>query len=204
MQTIELNAEIRSGFGKSAVKKLRRNGRVPANYYIHGENNVSLVLDTVELHKVLSGKHGILDLKVGKKKLKCIIRDIQIQPVTGEFVHVDFMGVRLTEKMVANVPIQLIGLSLKVRDAGARIQQELHELSVECLPVNLPHLIEVDISNMEPDTSILVKDLEVPNVTILTESSLAIALAKMPSRTATGAEEVTAESAADTDKEAAE
>lgn len=184
MQTIELNAEVRTGLGKSAAKKLRRSGKVPANYYIHGENNISLVLDSMELGKIISGKHGILDLKIGRKKVKCVIRDVQVQPVTGEFLHIDLMGVRMTEKMNANVPVQLIGVASKVRDAGARIQQELHELNIECLPANLPHAIEIDISNMEAETSILVSELQVPNVTILTEGSLAVVVAKMPARTA--------------------
>jgi len=204
MQTIELNAEVRTGLGKSAVKKLRRSGKVPANYYIHGENSVSLVLDTAELTKVISGKHGILDVKIGRKKMKCVIRDVQVQPVTGEFLHIDLMGVRMTEKMNANVPVQLIGVSIKVRDAGARIHQELHELNIECLPANLPHVIEVDVTNMEPDTSILVSELQVPDVTILTEGSLAVVVAKMPARVAEGAEAGAAEGEKASDAEVSE
>ena len=91
-----------------------------------------------------------------------------------------------------HVPVQLIGSAPQVRDAGGRIQQELHELSVECLAKNLPDSIEVDVSDMELDSSILVKDLDLPNITILTEGSLAIVLAKIPTRMA-GPEEVSEE-----------
>lgn len=191
MQNTVLSAVSRKEHGKSAAKKIRREGKVPANFYFHGEKNQSLILDALEVNKMLASSHAILDLKIGKSRTnrKCIVREVQLDPLTGALLHLDLMGVKMTEKMAANVPVHLIGVAQEVRDQGGSVQQELHELHVECLPSDLPEVIEVDITGLKVGSHILVSDLEIPNVTILAEEDTAVAIAKI--KGAASAEEET-------------
>jgi large subunit ribosomal protein L25 len=169
METPILNAELRTDLGKGYAKKLRRDGKVPANFYFHGEKNRHLVLNTIEIKKFLSSRHNIIDLKVPKvaKTLKCLVREVQYEPVRGSILHVDLMGVKLTEKIVVDIPIILKGIPKGVRDEGGIIHQELRELHIECLAKDLPEVIEIEISDLVVGNSFLVRQLSLPNITIL-------------------------------------
>jgi len=179
MQGVKLNAELRSTKGKSAAKKLRQEGKVPANFYLHGEENVSLTLNKAEMEKLLSARHAVIDLAIAKKSVRrCIIREVQYDPLSSELIHVDFMGIKASERMVSIVPVITVGTSLAVRDAGGRVSLNVHELQVECLPKDLPEVIELDVSNLHPGDNILAGDIKIPNVSILLDGDVAIVTAK--------------------------
>ncbi|MCI0512272.1 50S ribosomal protein L25 [candidate division KSB1 bacterium] len=181
MQKNILTAEIRTKIGKSETQKIRRAGKVLANYYFHGEKNKHLVLNKTEIQKIIGSRHGILDLQVGETTAtkKCVIREIQYHPITGDILHVDFMGVKLTEKISVSVPVHLTGSAPGVREGGGTLQVGVRELRIECLTKDLPEIVNVDISNLQVDQSILVKDLQIPHVTIMTDPEQAVVSIKI-------------------------
>jgi len=170
MSELVLNAEKRESFSKGISRGLRREGRVPAIYYMHGEVPVALSVDAKEFKKILHADSSIVDVALSpKKKLKTVIRDIQWHPVTGYPLHVDFMGVKMTEKVTVDVTIHLTGTATGVKNGGGLLQQQLREISVECLPADIPEHLEVDVSELDLNQSVLVGDLELGNVKVLNE-----------------------------------
>lgn len=193
MQDLIINAEIRSKTGKSYAKKIRRAGKIPGIFYIHGKKNVPLILEERELHKILSSEHSLIKLMINKRAQRCVIRDVQYDPVTGNLFHVDLMGVVAKEKMVAAVPIYLFGTPIGVKEEGGVLHQDMRDIEVECLPANLPHTVEIDVSNLHNDEAIYVRDVSMPNVTILTEEDRLIASVKLPRVAKTEVEKIPSE-----------
>ncbi|MBN1352273.1 50S ribosomal protein L25 [candidate division KSB1 bacterium] len=174
MQDSQLAATMRKETGKS-IKKLRRQGKIPGIFYIHGQKNILLQVEEQAFRKLISSEHAIIDLLVGKKTHKCLIREIQFDPITGNVLHVDFMGVSAKEKITATVPVHLTGTPIGVKAEGAVLHQDMREIEVECLPADLPQSIELEVSHLHTDDSLFVRDLSIPNVTIVSDSERIVA-----------------------------
>jgi large subunit ribosomal protein L25 len=173
MDNIELTAHNRDLMGKK-VRFLRRKGITPVSLYGHGIESTSLQIETPALKKALAqaGKTSIIYLKVGsaKRQHMAIVRGIQRDPVKGELLHVDFYQVRMDQKLKIQVPLVLMGKAPAVKELGGILVQEMNSVEVECLPANMCHSIELDISNLvNLDQALHVKDLKVgEGITIVT------------------------------------
>lgn len=164
-----LNVEVRKETGKQIAKRIRRAGKVPGIYYIHGENPVPFSVDAKELRLALTHKSSILDVNLGQAEpAKCIIREVQWHPVHSVPMHVDLMGVRLTEEVTIEVPVQLVGAAPGVKDGGT-LQQILRSLEIQCLPLDIPETINVDVSNLNIHDAIYVRDLKYEKIEILND-----------------------------------
>ncbi|MCL4707253.1 50S ribosomal protein L25 [bacterium] len=164
-----LNVEVRNETGKQIAKRIRRDGKVPGIYYIHGENPISFSVDAKELRTALTHKSSILDVNLGQAEpAKCIIREVQWHPVSGVPLHVDLMGVRLTEEVTVEVPILLVGSAAGAKDGGT-LQQILRTLEIKCLPLDIPETINVDVSNLNIHDAIYVRDLKYEKIEILND-----------------------------------
>jgi len=175
MSESTLNAQKREAITKSETKALRRGGRVPAIYYFHGEESTPLSIDEKELRAVLKTDSTIIELAFnGKEKSKCVVRDIQWDPVSSKPMHVDFLGIKMTERITMEIPITLVGTASGVKNEGGVMQQLLREIEVEALPADLPEHIEVDVSELAIGDAIHVSDLKIDNVEILNEPEQSI------------------------------
>ncbi len=163
-----LHAEIREITGKEIAKKLRKQGKVPGVFYTHGEDPVPIVLDEQDSIKLLNSESGLIDFQIGKKrKRKAIIKDVQTDPLKQTLLHIDVLGVRLEEKITVAVPIHIIGEAMGVKQQGGILHQYLRELQVECLPLDIPERITVDVSSLNIGDAIMVRTLSLENVQIL-------------------------------------
>ncbi|MFA5932659.1 MAG: 50S ribosomal protein L25 [Microgenomates group bacterium] len=174
MTRISLKATEREIFGKK-VNALRKSGVLPGHVFGKGldTENVSVkAVDFIKAYKE-AGETGLIDLKIGDDKVRpVLIRQVQVDPVRGEMLNIDFYQVNLKEKTTVNVPINLIGEEPELVHAGeAVVIQPMMEVEVEALPDDLPENIEVDITSLKViDDAITVADLPVPEgVTILAE-----------------------------------
>lgn len=152
MNRIPLKAEERKILGKK-VKNLRRQGIIPAHVFgkkIATEHVSVKALDFIKVYKE-AGETGLVDLKIGEEKVKpVLIRQVQVDPVRGEMLNIDFYQVNLLEKTKVNVPIILIGEEPEIIHTGeAVIIQPMMEIEVEALPTDLPENIEVDITTLK-------------------------------------------------------
>ena len=189
-----LNARLRDTRGKSAARTLRRSGEVPGVIYGHGDETRPLVLNALELEKLLhtiSVENTIIELSVGGSKTSALIREVQYHPSKPLVLHVDFLQVHAGEKLHLVVPVRIGGNPVGVRDEGGVLQEVLHDLSVECLPRDIPEAIEVDVTNLGVGESIHVRDISIPNVRILNDGDLVICAVTHPTTAAvdTGTED---------------
>ncbi len=178
MENIVIEASPRTVKGKR-VKAMRRSGLLPAVMYGVGMEPQMLELPAHETEKILQNVSGstLIDLKVGKKTHKVLIREIQREVISRKPIHLDFLEVAMDVAIRAIVPIELVGEAPAVRELGGVLVAGLNEIEVEALPSDLPDRITVDISGLKTvDDSLTVGDLIIgEGVTVLTEADEAIA-----------------------------
>ena len=172
MDQIELETTNREILGKK-VRFLRRQGITPLHVFGHGIESVALQCATANLRRVLAeaGKTGLISLKLDNEKRprNVMVREVQIEPLTGGLLHVDFYEVRMAEKVKVEVPVILVGEAPALKSKENMLVHELSTLTVECLPAKMPTSIELDLSSLtEPGQVMRVKDIELDKeVTVL-------------------------------------
>jgi len=173
-EQVELAAEKRTMIGKQ-VKQLRRQGWVPGIMYGHDFDPVPLQFEERSLRQVLSSVGGsqLVGVKIegNKQPEMALIRDVQRDPIRGNFLHVDFYRVKMTERLTAEVPLVITGGSPVIEAREGILLQGITSIEVECLPGDLVDAIEVDLSDLvEIDQGIYVRDLAVPTgIDVLTD-----------------------------------
>ncbi len=184
MAEITLNVEKRDKVGKQISKQIRRRDKVPGIFYMHGEDSIPVAVDSKQLFNAIRTEGSIVDLSFdnGEKK-KCVIREVQWHPIHVRPIHVDFMGIKLTEKIQVEVPIHLTGSAVGVKLHGGILQHILRELPIECLPTDIPPHIDVDISNLEIGQAVRVENLKLQNIKVLLDPAQAIAVVVPPKLT---------------------
>src|SRR5262249_1207199 len=126
------------------------------------------------------GGNPIVNLSVAGRDYTALIRAVQFDPISHNVVHLDFQHISLTETIEVRVGLRLIGLPVGVKDGGGILEHSLRELEVRCLPTAIPPSIDVDVSALNIADSIHVRDLSVPDVTILTDPNATIATCVPP------------------------
>ena len=160
-----LTASVREETGKGTAHKLRSAGQLPAVLY--GKDNLVITLNTREVQKFLAAygtsQLAQVNLVKGKKfsKRPVLIKEVQVDPVKGDLLHVDLYEVSMDTKVTVSVPIVLVGQEERQND-GALVDQLLYEVEVSCLPTEIPKRIEVDVSKLAMHQSIAVKDITPP------------------------------------------
>ncbi len=164
MEKVVLKASKRDVSGKH-VKAMRREGKLPAVIYGRHTEPIKISLEAHNANLVLGkvGSSTLVTIDVDGKEYPALVRERQRNYIKGNLIHVDFLAVSLTEKIKAEIRIELTGVSGAVKDQNAVLVPGLHTLSVECLPTDLPDRIIVDISPLEkPGDGIHVRDVTVP------------------------------------------
>ncbi|MFC2004434.1 50S ribosomal protein L25 [Chloroflexota bacterium] len=180
MGQIELEVASREILGKK-VSFLRRQGITPVHIFGHGIQSVALQCDTAKLQRVLAeaGKTRLIGLKLGNEKRprNVVVREVQIEPLTGKMLHVDFYQVKMAEMMKVDVPVVLTGEAPALKLKENSLVQELSTLAVECLPAKIPTSVELDISSLtEPEQAMRVKDIELDKeINVLNDPELVVA-----------------------------
>jgi len=163
MEKIKIAVEHRKILGKK-VKKLRREGLLPANIFGKGLKSKAVQVQGKDFQKVFkeAGETGVVEVKLKDETYTSLIHNIQRDPVSDKITHVDFHKVNLKEKITANVPVKLVGEAPAEKSGAGLILQTINEIEVDSLPADIPHEIEADISNLsEVGQSIHVKDLKI-------------------------------------------
>ncbi|MEP7060672.1 MAG: 50S ribosomal protein L25, partial [Actinomycetota bacterium] len=173
----KLVAERRDGAGKGVARKLRAAGRVPGVLYGHGEDPVSLSVNSRELlHLFLhgGGSNALIGLEIDGSSHLAIPREVQRDHIRGSFIHIDFLAVSRDERIKVTVEVTEFGEAEGVK-AGGVVEHHLREVEVECLPGDVPERIEVEITTMALGDMLHVRDLTSPNgVEILTDPDTAV------------------------------
>lgn len=180
-----LNAQVRAERGKNEMRRLRREGLVPAVLYGHGDTNQALVVRAQELDKLLASvavENTIIDLSVdGGAPTPILVREIQQHATKPHILHIDFFQIRAGEKIQLDIPIRLHGTPVGVRESGGVLQEVLRELRVECFPRDIPEAVDLEIGDLAIGDVIHVRDVSLPKAEILNDEDLVIATVAAPS-----------------------
>jgi len=163
---LSLSSKIRTESGRK-TNSLRKAEKIPAVVYGPGVKNASIEVDYKEFQKVFkqTGESSLIELSVEGEKTKrpVLIHEIQLDPVTDKFLHVDFFQASLEEEVEVKISLVFEGESLAVKELGGTLVKNISEIEIKALPQNLPHEIRVSIEGLKNfGDHILVKDLVLP------------------------------------------
>lgn len=180
----QISATTREVVGKK-VKTLRQEGQLPVVLYGNTKENLHLTVDAKTFGKVydVAGSSTLVDLDIaGKQPVKVLIHDVQMDPMTGQYLHADLFQVKLDEKIQTEIPLTFVGESAAVKDLGGNLLTPKTVVNVEAFPQDLVAEIEVDISSLATfDDKLTVASIKAPKgVTILDDAEEAIAVVTEP------------------------
>lgn len=159
MKNFELAGELRADYGKKAAKALRKQELVPCNLYGCGEN-ITFTVNVNDVRKLIyTPDTQVVNLTIGKKKLNCVVKELQFHPVKEQLLHIDFLAVDENKPVVVEVPVQLTGLAEGVK-AGGKLSLEMRKLKVRAIYTNLPDRVVIDVTNLQLGKRIQVADLK--------------------------------------------
>jgi large subunit ribosomal protein L25 len=158
---------------------LKKAGEIPAVFYGAGKNSTSISIPIIEFKKTWreAGESSAVKIALDGVNVDVLIYDVQVHPVTGEPIHVDFLVIDMNKKIKVKVPLEYIGASNAVKNGLGNLVKVLHEIEIEALPKDLPHNLPVDISKLETvQDQIFVSDIKLPaGVSVITNGHEVVA-----------------------------
>ena len=174
---LALNAKVRDI--KENLDKLRAAGDLPAVFYGMGNETTSISISKIDFKKIwrAAGESSTVKITTPKGVYDALIHDVQVNPVTDEPIHVDFLVIDMNKAIKVEVPLEFSGISEAVKSGLGTLVKVLHEVEVEALPKDLPHNFIIDISSLVGlDSQILVSDIPLPKgVKMITKTEEVVA-----------------------------
>ena len=176
----KLNVNIRDEKGTSSARRIRLKDQVPAVLYHSGLDALSLSIDKKELYKALNTGQVIFEVTVKDENQFVLVKDVQYHPVNDNIMHIDFQKVKEDEKISLEVPLRIEGEAEGVK-AGGILVQIVSTITVQCKPTTVPEALIIDVTNLELNSSLSVKDIELAaDVEIITAEDLAVVSIQEP------------------------
>ncbi len=170
-QTFSLTVSPREGTGRSASRRLRKQGRIPAILYGKHTPPMKLSVDAPEfsrLAKSIGDNAALIELTGAKEQALSILQEVQRDAITDLYLHVNLHEVKADEKMEINVPVHTSGESTGVKNEAGVLEATSHTLRIRCLPKDLPAFIDVDVTELHVGQTIHIRELKgVPGVVFL-------------------------------------
>jgi large subunit ribosomal protein L25 len=165
---VKLKAEPRPNVGRSAVRKLKARGVIPAIIYGGKDKPMPLQLAARDINAMMShaaGENILVELEIAGETSNrtALVQEVQHSPVGGDILHVDFHAISMDETIQAEVPLEPVGTPNGVKNFGGLLEQSLRVLTLECLPRDLPDRITVDVSQLNIGDSIHVREIQLPS-----------------------------------------
>ncbi|HVR36342.1 MAG TPA: 50S ribosomal protein L25 [Methylomirabilota bacterium] len=168
MKSVSLTAFPRTVLRRNALKKLRRDGRVPAVIYGSRTQPQSLEVKLKDIANLIhhsASENLLIDLKIegsDNGNRLALVQQVQHDPLTAKVLHVDFHEVAETEHVTIMVPVETLGEAVGVKVGGGVLEHVLFKVRVRALPKDLPEVITVDVTNLTVGQTLHVEDLPVP------------------------------------------
>lgn len=175
MQVESINVKNRDPHGTRTARRLRKAGQVPGIMYGHGQPPQAISVDEKSLERLVSRGTHVVNIEMDGRTESCLLRDVQFDHVGTNPVHVDFSRIDLNERVTVKVPLELRGHA-KGQNEGGTVTQVIVDLEVECLAMNIPQTIRVNIADLGVNQFIHVKELVLPEgVTTRIDGELIVA-----------------------------
>ncbi len=188
MKEFALAGNIREEFGKKAAKNLRKQELVPCNLYGNGEN-LTFSVNVADVRKLIyTPDTQVVDLTVGKKHCKAVVKELQFHPVTEALLHIDLLEVNDKKPVVVEIPVQLEGHAEGVK-AGGKLQLVTRKLKVKGIYTNLPDRIVIDVTALGLGKKLQVADLKFDNIKFTNSPTQIVAQVKATRQSAQAAAE---------------
>lgn len=165
MKTIAISGSPRENVGKRDAKELRYEGKVPAVLYGGPEQQHLAIVATEFKEAIFTPEVSFIELTVGGKTCKAIIKDLQFHPLTDQLLHVDLLQLFDDKEITMEIPVRLVGVSPGVK-MGGKLIQKLRKLRIKALPKNMPQTIDVSIEKLEVGNLSRVRDVKAENFII--------------------------------------
>ena len=169
----KLEVSGRTKLKTKGVKSLRRKGLIPGVLYYAGEKNVNIEIDKSILFHAMQSGQRIFEIEQEGKSQFTMIKQVQYHPVTDEVIHLDLLRVRRSEKMTITVPLVLIGDAKGVKEGGL-LSQSINQLEINCFPTDVPEQIELNVEDLELNSSMNISDINLDNddIEIITDKEV--------------------------------
>ena len=193
MSKVNLRADTGRRPGSRISGRLRRQGMVPATFYGHGSEAVSISVDARELPSALAtdaGLNVVIHLQVGDETHTSLARQLQRHPTRGDIIHLDFLKISLTDEVEAVVALELMGDPAGTREGGGILETIMNTIRIRALVTAIPESIQIDISHLEIGDTLRVSDLPaVEGVEYLEDPDRPIVVISLPAIVQTEEEE---------------
>jgi large subunit ribosomal protein L25 len=169
-QTTKLSIDTRDTGSSRATRRLRRQGLVPGVLYGGGDEPLAFAVNERELRHALAARGAVVELQIDGSATPAVLKDTQIHPVRGETLHVDFLRVDLRQSISATVPLEFVGAedAPGAREGGV-LEYVTREVTIEALPNDIPQAIQVDVSGMAVNDTLLLSAVTPPDGVTLTD-----------------------------------
>ncbi|MBN2315282.1 MAG: 50S ribosomal protein L25 [Sedimentisphaerales bacterium] len=161
-KTLLLKAELREHTGSKAVRKVREKGRIPAIIYGHKQEPVAISLDAHDFVEGLHHGHRLMDIQVGQKKEKMIIKELQYDYLGRDIIHADLMRVDVSESVKVTVPVELKGTAAGTHEGGI-VEEHADHLEIECRATDIPETIIISVKDVHVGGALHAGDIELPS-----------------------------------------
>jgi large subunit ribosomal protein L25 len=161
-KTLLLKAEVREHTGSKTVRKVRQQGRIPAIVYGHKQEPVAISLDAHNFVEGLHHGHRLMDVQIGRKKEKAIVKELQYDHLGKNIIHADLMRVDVTEVVKVVVPIELKGTAAGTHEGGI-IDEHVDHLEIECKVIDIPETIVVSVKDVHVGDALHAGAIELPD-----------------------------------------
>ena len=155
-------AEPREKLGSRYAQRLRKEGRLPAVIYGHGQDPVSVTVDSKQFRELFHENYHLMNFVIDGKTESCLVKDVQWDYLGDNVIHVDLTRVDLTEEVEVEVEVIMKGRPAAMNQEGAVLNHPLAMLTVKCAANNIPDQIIVDVSNLTLEDTVTVADLALP------------------------------------------
>jgi len=201
---IEMEVAVREERGKNAARRLRLTGNVPATVYGLGKDPQAISVNTKEMTTVLkdpAGHNRVFNIKCDGTQEHAMAVDYQIDPVKHSLLHVDLQRVDVNKPVTVSVPIKAVGTAYGVKTEGGFEEMVSREVRIECLPLDIPESIDVDVTDLRVGQAIRAKDLPASDTWTLADLDQRVLVHIMASR---ATDELPEDEEAETEDEATE
>ena len=171
--TMTIEVQPRNETGKNANRRSRAAGKIPAVVYGGGKESVAIEVDRkalLDMMKGHSGENPIFLLKLGDKDRHAMIRNMDVDPLSRQVIHIDFQRVMMDQKIRVAVPVELTGTSVGVKVEGGMLDFVTREVHIECLPGQIPKHLEADVTELHVGQHVEAKDLKLPEGVVLLDA----------------------------------
>ena len=145
----KLEVEKRDSTKKTDLKKYRKEGKIPGVYYSYdSKESINFLVSQSEINAAIKSDANIFAISVGGENKNVLFKSVQYHPVTDQMIHIDLYGVNMKKAVIVKVPLEMTGDAIGVKEEGGILNQVSQDIEIKCLPMEIPNVLEVDISNL--------------------------------------------------------